>query len=149
MATNNALNVQGPTALFYAYNDANQSVNAGETKTIIFNTVKYDTTSSYDNATNIYTVSIAGYYNFNIYAYYTLSQNGIITINLVTTGGTYEAAYINGSLGDTVSPSARITCFMAVGDTAYMQMYNNTTGITQIISRNNQPSFSGSLVFAV
>ncbi len=147
MATNNALNVQGPTPLFAAYQNANQSIADG-THTISFNTELYDLTASYDG-TNTFTAPISGYYNFNFNGYWAQVAAGIVAVRLVTTKNTFDMEYHNGALGDQVFASSTIPCLMDATDTAYIQFYNNTGSDLSILSQNKTPLFSGSLIFAV
>jgi hypothetical protein len=62
--------VSGNMPAFSAYLGSSQTVTAGVTTKIQFNTEDFDTSSAYDNATNYrYTPLVAGYYAINIGCY--------------------------------------------------------------------------------
>jgi hypothetical protein len=156
MATNNALNVQGPTPLFYAYNDANQSIaSGGSPVTVSFNSELYDLTSSFDTAgTYTFTAPVSGYYSFNINLLVTTGGKSENYCRLVTTAATYDVSKLTcaeSAMGtDYATMSGTIQCYMAATDTCYVQM-GTTSGSPSLttVANNNQPSFSGILLFKV
>jgi hypothetical protein len=135
MATNNAINLKGPTpSLMYTNLTTQSSVTGdGTIYEVQFTNKIYDVTSSFDG-TSTFTTPLAGNYNFSINIY----LDGITTamtnalVYLTTTQATYRFMQENFAPGQAVGGSYVISyaqvCPMAVGDTAilYLRVLNGT-----------------------
>ncbi len=145
MATNNALNVQGPTPAFSAYNGPDQATGAGN-YVVQFGTELYDISNNFDIGTGIFTAPLAGIYNFNC----CLLPNTQAITTYIDIGGTGFRLSQNNAAGSSIiynmsgqfllnaSDQAKIVIFQG-GATLY-----GATATAQIIN-----IFSGYLVIKV
>ena len=97
MATNNAINLAGPTPAFSAVLSSNHTgTNAYQ---VIFDTVLVDTTSSYNNGTGVYTIPTSGIYLLSshiTYGQYSINATTFIFIYMSINGIPYQFGLMPG-----------------------------------------------------
>ena len=138
MATNNAINLQGPTPAFSAYlgttdnigttGESGFRIGAGNALTEL-----YDYTNSFTTA-GIFTAPIAGLYQFNgCVAAGGITPDFLAEISIYTTTKTYSHAsglfFTEYNESWSISASAE----MNVGDTAYLLFFSNAGANATII----------------
>ena len=161
MATNNIINQAGPRPMFFAYL-SNGAVAANITgdntvATITFDSVGYDTTSSFNLTNGIYTAPTTGRYqvNVNVMLYpITSTYTSVSGIIHVTLKRTYAFAYWNPSsmcfLSQYLAIGTSQIVDLVAGDTMYVttQVGNNakTVGFWTGGTGDPQTMFSAFLI---
>jgi len=154
MATNNAINLAGPTPAFSYINNANQTVTTAGGAIVFANKI-IDTTNSFDGVST-FTAPVSGLYFFsfalNIYG---LTSSDNLRTTLITTSGSYITNFENfvgqqvPVFGTWIS-AASLICSMSVSDTAYIVLEPSVDTITlngyTAIAPIKMPIFSGYMI---
>jgi len=96
MATNNAINLAGPTPAFFVYPSTASYTPAASP--LIFDAISYDTTSNYNSSTGIYTIPTTGIYSINVNLYIGVSIS-VVQALLVISDGTNNWGLYESGLG--------------------------------------------------
>lgn len=156
MATNNAINLAGPTPAFMYVSNADQNnvTGDGTLYDVIFPNKIYDTTNSFDG-TSTFTAPVTGKYLFS-YSYYFTGITVSMTncgARCITTSAEYRSDQINFAPGQFVAGggtyclSYTFIAPMTVGDTAKCNIF--FVGGTKVVclagtgSGVRAPMFSG------
>jgi hypothetical protein len=161
MATNNAVNIKGPTPAFMVTSNADQANVTGDNSIydVQFPNTIYDTTSGFSGTT--YTAPQSGIYSFGFNFYF----NGIDTsmtnclIYMTTTSATYRFMQQNYASGESVAGGINVISYyidapMTAGDTAKISVRFIGSGKTVSISGATSsgvrtPLFTGHLIIAI
>jgi len=144
--------VSGNMPAFSAYLGSTQSVSAGVTTKVQFNTINFDTNSNYNTTNYRFTPTVSGYYQIN----------AGVTMQQVTNGG-YITIYKNGvgyatnSCGAYTGNTYPAPCVASIiflnGSTDYVEIYITTTasgsvnlGVSSPMGTNDASYFNGSLI---
>jgi len=150
MATNNALNVQGPTPLFSVYNSSDLLLTAGGGGGIAFDTVLYDTTSSFGGTA--YVIPSSGYYLFNCNFTLNVVVSGYVSLSLDPEDGNrryFTPVNVPVTAGNTYFFSGSFVVYKNEGGLVYA-IFNTSAGSEiYAVATREKTSFSGSLLFAV
>ena len=134
---------------FSAYFNANTTVATGYQK-ITLDTVYYNIGSNFSTSTNTYTAPVTGYYLFTFaFASASAVTASEFEVFLQTTLGSFYT-FFSISMTETGgwTRSGAVTCFMNVGDTAYLRVYTGTS-VTAYGGSNSAHCFlTGQLVGA-
>lgn len=153
MATNNAINVQGPTPSFRVRLSGNQSNVTGDSTvyTIPFDTVIYDLTSSFNTTTHVFTVPLDGKYLFNfsarIYGFNATHTQGYfyITVNSDTYIGWEGNVYATSTTNAT--RNCTLLLDLTAGDTVKGQLQvDNGTKTVDLYGNERSTWFSGAYI---
>lgn len=150
MATNNALNVQGPTPLFSVYSSTDVRLTPGATGGIAFDTVLYDTTSSFGGTA--YTIPVSGYYLFNCNFTLNVVASGYVSLALDPEDGNrryFTPVNIPLSAGNTYFFSGSFVVYKNKGGLVYTRFSAELGSEIYVEATREKTSFSGSLLFAV
>ena len=128
-------------SIFCVQMSGNQSISAGATATINFNTERFDTNNDFDVSTYKYTAPISGKYQFNVELDLRPSDPSDSTLYITTSNKSYNFHF--RASGYHQCFTASVCTDMDAGDTAYIRFYatNNSFTIYQTDS-----VFSGFLV---
>ena len=133
---------------FSASLSTNQTVTAGTTTKLTFNTEQFDTNSNYDNATNYrFTPTVAGYYQINVAL--SFSDVGVgtqdVLLRLYKNGAQYLQS-IRRQTGAGNEVGITIPQLISMnGSTDYLEVYFQVAAATNCIVYTGS-NFSGSLV---
>lgn len=113
-------------------NKGGTNQNVGAADTVTYNTVVYDTASSFNTTTSRYVIPSAGLYYFSAMSEYTTGEDARYcwTYIIHDNGSTIKAYYSpNNNMGGTIACGALATVIIqaAAGDTVYVQSGNNMT----------------------
>jgi len=159
MATNNSINIKGPTPLFLATNFNNQTNVTGDLTayTVQFTTSLYDTTSSFNTGTGIFTAPVAGYYSFQcLFLPFGITTQTDYQGYFQTSSSAFQIASMSELAGFTISEitiSGSISCYMNAGDTMEMifsaGLTPKTISISGMTGYGPAPFFSGNLIMVI
>ena len=150
MATNNALNVQGPTPLFYVYNTVDYTFITGGTFSITFDTALFDTTSSFTLGTSKYIAPVNGYYLFNAHISTDITNSGTMSFYFEGSMGYRFFSTVSGAVttGNRYYYEGSYIVFLNAGDEIYVK-YNCINATGTAIATKEKTSFSGFLITQV
>ena len=126
MTTSNNLASLGNGPAFYAFRDlSNQSFSSNTFTKIQYNAEIFDTANCFDSTTNYrFTPTVAGYYQFNISAYYNGTSISRMLITIYKNGSSYTRPADINAPGNVASGSSLI--YMN-GTTDYVEVYTYVT----------------------
>jgi hypothetical protein len=149
MTLNGTTGIVLPTAAapaFSAYQSSAQTITAGVTTKVQFQTEEFDTANAYDNTTNYrFTPQVAGYYQVNASAQVnggSLNPTFIIYKNGSIFKSNYPG-YVAGSPTTTIS-----TLIFCNGSTDYLEVYINISATLALIASSTITYFQASMVRA-
>lgn len=161
MATNNGINLKGPTPLFNVYLNASATnvTGDGTDYTIPYDTVTTNITGSYDTGTHQFTSPLSGTYSFSattladgVYANdHLLGRIAVVQkTGASITGGAipiYANPYNCASEGNTWGTTFTCLLYVPVGDTITVHLTIGDAMTTKVIGvLANYTRFSGFLV---
>lgn len=158
MATNNAINLKGPTPAFFAYMPIDTGAIYTPGGTVVFPSTRYDTTSSYNTSTGDYIVPATGIYNFTSSLFIrgitaTTIQITVTIYNVTTNVFTYifyelcNPAFVS----DPYTPSGSALLFATKNDQIHVTFAALDVGSTVYLAGSgyNQTWFSGYMITQV
>lgn len=119
-------NTGQPSFLAYVTTTTTNQTGAGASYNVVFETEVFDQTSSYDNATGVFTAPVTGKYQFNV----TIGYNGTTSTGLfnsiVTSNRTYRGVALSPNsyrtAGGDIQSSMSFLADMDAGDTAIVNI---------------------------
>jgi len=129
MTSNGAmLLAQQPSFMAYLSTNATGATGDGTTYTVIFDTVVFDKSSSYNNSSGAFSAPVAGVYQFDgaiNLAAGTISTSTSFQVKLLTDGGSFYPIQINpnaGTISGGLTQSFSLKANMLGGDIAQVQV---------------------------
>jgi hypothetical protein len=129
--------------MFVANGNQNNYVSVANGALVPLNTVKINTSSSYNTSTYTFTAPVAGRYLF-IVAFYFAANAGLVLFDFQYNSGTYQRMYLNIPANDT-SFFGQCIMNMAAGDTARI-INNSGSSKSVFIGTDLHTGFSGYLI---
>lgn len=151
MATNNAINVKGPTPAFSVYNSTDYSFMVGGTDSITFDSAVFDTTSSFTLGSTRFIAPISGIYQFYAAVTASITASGNMTFYFEGSMG-YRAFSVEPTpvtSGNKYFFDGSCIVQLNVGDEIRFK-YASTGGAEGVaLASVLRTSFNGALLFAV
>lgn len=154
MVTNNSINLNGVTPDFRAYVNTPvvNVIGAGASYNVIFNTVLYDSTSSYNNATGVFSAPVDGiFFFYNNVTLTNIAGHTDMLCNIRVIGGAGSRIYFNPSAfaaGGILNISVSCIAQLVIGDMVNCDVIANSTKTVGVDGAANasKSSFGGYLV---